>query len=59
VFTYRAVLDLLELQQLDLLRTYGVPVWPNIVDRLVAKLSPRFAGDVVYVVKKRSAQPAG
>jgi 2-polyprenyl-3-methyl-5-hydroxy-6-metoxy-1,4-benzoquinol methylase len=57
VFTYRAVLDLLELQQLDLLRVYGVPVWANLVDRFVAKLSPRFAGDIVYVVKKRSAQP--
>jgi 2-polyprenyl-3-methyl-5-hydroxy-6-metoxy-1,4-benzoquinol methylase len=53
LFTYRAMLDLLALQRLELLRVYGVPVWAHPVDRLIAKLSPALAADVVYVVKKR------
>jgi 2-polyprenyl-3-methyl-5-hydroxy-6-metoxy-1,4-benzoquinol methylase len=52
LFTYRAVLDLLELQRLELVRVYGVPLWLGPVDRLLAKLSPGLAPDVIYVVKK-------
>jgi 2-polyprenyl-3-methyl-5-hydroxy-6-metoxy-1,4-benzoquinol methylase len=54
LFTYRAMLDFLELQKLELLRVYGVPVWANALDRLIAKLSPGLAPDIVYVVKKRA-----
>jgi 2-polyprenyl-3-methyl-5-hydroxy-6-metoxy-1,4-benzoquinol methylase len=54
LFTYRAMLDLLELQHLELLRVCGVPVWAHPIDRLIARLSPRLAADVVYVVKKRA-----
>ena len=52
VFTYRAMLDLLELERLKLVRSYGVPVWQNPIDRLIAKLPPPLAADVVYVVEQ-------
>ena len=52
VFTYRAMLDLLELEQLKLVRSYGVPVGQNPIDRLIAKLPPRMAAHVVYVVEQ-------
>lgn len=52
LFTYGAMLDLLKLERLELLRVYGVPVWSHPVDRLIARLSPRFAADVIYVVTR-------
>ena len=54
LFTYRAMLDLLELERLELLRAYGVPVWSNPVDRLIAKLPVGLAPDIVYVIKTRA-----
>lgn len=54
LFTYRAMLDLLELEKLKLVRAHGVPVWANLIDRLIAKLSPGLAADIIYVVKKRT-----
>jgi 2-polyprenyl-3-methyl-5-hydroxy-6-metoxy-1,4-benzoquinol methylase len=54
LFTYRAMRDLLELQQLELVRVHGVPVWSNPLDRLIAKLPVGLAADIVYVVKARA-----
>jgi SAM-dependent methyltransferase len=51
LFTYRAMRELLELQQFELLRVRAVPVWSFPVDRLICRLSPSLAPDVVYVAR--------
>jgi SAM-dependent methyltransferase len=54
LFTYRAMRELLALQRFELLRVKAVPVWNFSVDRLICRLSPSLAPDIVYV-----ARPAG
>lgn len=51
LFTYQAMLDLLAIERLRLVESIGIPVWFNFaVDRAIARLSPRLAADVLYVV---------
>jgi 2-polyprenyl-3-methyl-5-hydroxy-6-metoxy-1,4-benzoquinol methylase len=52
VFTYRAMRELLRLQQFELLRVRAVPVWNFPVDRLICRLSPGLAPDIVYVARR-------
>lgn len=52
LFTHRAVLDLLDLQGFELLRTRSVPVWSFPVDRLVCRVSRSLAPDNVYVARR-------
>jgi SAM-dependent methyltransferase len=54
LFTYRAMRDLLELQQFELLRVRPVPVWNLPIDRLICRLSPSLAPDVVYVTRRKT-----
>jgi 2-polyprenyl-3-methyl-5-hydroxy-6-metoxy-1,4-benzoquinol methylase len=51
LFTYRAMRELLQLQQFELLRVRAVPVWNFRVDRLICRLSPSLAPDIVYVAR--------
>jgi SAM-dependent methyltransferase len=51
LFTYRAMRELLSMQGFDLLRVHAVPVWNFRVDRLVCRLSPSLAPDIVYVAR--------
>jgi SAM-dependent methyltransferase len=51
VFTYRAVLDLLDLHGFKLIRARSVPVWSFPVDRLVCRFSRSLAPDNVYVAR--------
>jgi SAM-dependent methyltransferase len=52
LFTYRAIRDLLELQQFQLLRVRPVPVWNFAIDRLICRLSPSLAPDIVYIARR-------
>lgn len=52
LFTYRAIRDLLELRQFELLRVRPVPVWNFAIDRLICRLSPSLAPDIVYVARR-------
>jgi SAM-dependent methyltransferase len=53
LFTHRAVLDLLNLHDFELLRTRAVPVWSFPVDRLICRVSSSLAPDNVYVARRR------
>jgi SAM-dependent methyltransferase len=52
LFTYRAVRDLLELQQFETFRIRPVPVWDFLLDRLICRVSPSLAPDIVYVSRR-------
>lgn len=51
VFTYRAIRDLLALQQFELLRVRAVPVWSSPLDQLICRVSPSLSPDIVYVAR--------
>lgn len=60
LFTYPAVLDLLEREGLELLRARGVLVWNFPPDRLICRFSRRLAPDIVYMLRKPGvALPTG
>jgi SAM-dependent methyltransferase len=51
LFTYRAMRELLALQRFELLRVRAVPVWHWTVDRVICRISPSLAPDIVYVAR--------
>ena len=51
LFTYRAMRELLALQRFELLHVRAVPVWGLSVDRLICRLSPSLAPDIVYLAR--------
>jgi hypothetical protein len=55
LFTYRAMRELLALQKFELLRVRAVPVWKFPIDRVICRLSPSLAPDIVYVARRLAA----
>jgi SAM-dependent methyltransferase len=55
LFTYRAMRELLALQKFELLRVRAVPVWRFPIDRVICRISPSLAPDIVYVVRRLAA----
>jgi SAM-dependent methyltransferase len=51
LFTYRAMRELLALQRFELLRIRAVPVWNLPIDRLICRLAPGLAPDIVYLAR--------
>jgi len=54
MFTYRAVLDFLELHDFEFQRARATEVWPFFIDRWISKVAPRFAPDVIYLARPRA-----
>ncbi|MEX2049117.1 MAG: class I SAM-dependent methyltransferase [Gemmatimonadota bacterium] len=57
VFTYRAMLDLLELARFDVLETIPTVTWPSRADKWIGRLSPSLAANNVFVVRKATHSP--
>lgn len=55
MFTYRAVLDLLDLHGFELMSTRATPVWPMPLDRLVSRYAPPLAPDVIFMARPRAS----
>lgn len=55
LFTYGAVLDLLDLHGFRFERARATQVWPFVLDRWVARFAPRLAPDVVYIATPGAA----
>lgn len=53
VFTYRAVREILDLYDFELVRVSATPVWSMPLDRLVCRWAPSLAPDVIYVATPR------
>jgi 2-polyprenyl-3-methyl-5-hydroxy-6-metoxy-1,4-benzoquinol methylase len=51
LFTYDAMLELLDYRRFRFERSYAVPVWPLPIDRLICRFSRRLAPDLVYVAR--------
>lgn len=52
VFTYRALLDLLELKRFTIVQVESTVTWPNRLDRWAGRLSHSLAANNVFVVRK-------
>ncbi len=53
VFTYTAMLELMDRCNFDVVRTRGSRVWPLPIDKLIAPRVPRLAPDVAYIARRR------
>lgn len=53
VFTYRALIDLLELKRYEVVRVTSTVTWPNRLDRLAGRVSRSLAANNVIVARKR------
>jgi SAM-dependent methyltransferase len=52
VFTYGALRDLLELKGFKIVKIISVPVWENVVDRIVCFFSRSLSADNIFILKK-------
>lgn len=53
IFTYGALKDLLRLKRFQIIKIISVPVWDNVVDRIVCLLSKSLSADNIFVLKKK------
>jgi hypothetical protein len=57
LFTYDAMLELLERRGFSLVHSHAVPVWPLPIDRLICRFSRRLAPDLIYVARPDPRRP--